>query len=226
MPEEKQPKLTDMRSITATAVRVAMARIGLDHTRLAKRMAALGQPWHRQTTGLVVRGTRRVSVDELLPLSIALECSMSELISTSDPAHRNTVVAVSGAGTIPAADVQLSAGFGAPTPLVYWENDRPRFADRSIVNGLARTVSRDQQVARRAIREEARLQPVPMDRSALVANLVDQLHPFRDTLLEQLSRTGDTRFAGKTAGDLGLSDADLVRLAEEVLSGEEERGDG
>lgn len=155
---EDEPSLVSMttREVTAKAIYKAMRAIDLDQTRLAVRMRALGHAWHRQTAGSVVSGSRRVPVDELLALSLALECSMGQLISPLDAGHINHMVDVGNGRYLPAPEVAESAGVGRPSVLIRWEGDEPFFAG-GIFRELAAGVRSDVGKRRAAAADEARL---------------------------------------------------------------------
>jgi 8-oxo-dGTP diphosphatase len=63
------------------SVRAARAARGLGQEQVAARMRVLGfTAWLRQTVGQVERGKRRLVVDEVLALSLALQTTIAELI--------------------------------------------------------------------------------------------------------------------------------------------------
>ena len=159
-----------MRDVVATSVRVAMARLDLDQTRLAVRMSALGTGWKRQTVGQVLKTERRVGVDELLALSLALECAMADLIAPSDPAHRSQLVDVSDDLRLPAVEVSAMAGFGMPTVLVGWDGDRPRFSVSRVMDTAAQEADRELAQRRRDNRQLAGT--LVADEDALTASAV------------------------------------------------------
>lgn len=61
-----------MTEVLAENVRVRRAAARLQQADLAKRMIALGLEWTRSTVSAVERGSRNVTVDELLSLALAL----------------------------------------------------------------------------------------------------------------------------------------------------------
>ncbi|WP_313534963.1 helix-turn-helix domain-containing protein [Arsenicicoccus bolidensis] len=208
MPKSTTVRTTDMRSVVSAAIRVAMARLGLDQARLAERMSALGQPWHRQTVGSVVRGARRVTAEELLPLSLALECSMSELIAPADPRSRGTLVSVADGIVVPASDVDMSAGIGSPSPFLYWEGDRPRSATQHLVEAMAGVTHRTTAQARNAARATAEAEAEPYDERAVRERALAVLRVIEQGLAEEGAPLGLT---GEDLRQL-VQDLDLERL--------------
>jgi transcriptional regulator with XRE-family HTH domain len=62
-------------------MRAARSDRGLGQEQVAARMRALGfDTWLRQTVGQVERGKRRLVLDEVLALSLALQTTIAELI--------------------------------------------------------------------------------------------------------------------------------------------------
>lgn len=51
---------------------------------LARRMAALGFPWHPQTVSNVESGRRRITAEELLPLALCLQVPVPRLLIPAD----------------------------------------------------------------------------------------------------------------------------------------------
>lgn len=69
-----------MADVLAENVRTHRAAQGLQQDDLADRMTRLGQDWTRSTVSAVERGTRNVTVDELLSLAFALKTDPAGLL--------------------------------------------------------------------------------------------------------------------------------------------------
>ena len=61
-------------------VRVQRTIAGINQASCARRMRALGFDWFPQTVGTVERGTRRVTAEEMLGLSLAFVAPMAALL--------------------------------------------------------------------------------------------------------------------------------------------------
>lgn len=112
--------------VLARNIRAARSRAGLQQEPLAARMRALGySAWLRQTVANVEKARRRVTAEEILGLSLALQTTMAALMAPDD--DDKTVDLPSG-HVMSAAFTQLSAyGFHADSAAVTWESDSPVF---------------------------------------------------------------------------------------------------
>ena len=102
----------------------ARTRLRLSQKTVGKRMSALGFNWRQQVVNAVETGTRRLQVDELLGLAIALETTLQELLS---PSASDQVTLPSGESL--SADFVTSSIFGMETvcSAVTWTDDKPEF---------------------------------------------------------------------------------------------------
>lgn len=82
-PRERSRRLTYAQVIAAN-VRSARARGALDQDVVAERMNALGYKWYRATVSAVEKEKRRVSAEEVFPLSLALEVPIMRLMWAQD----------------------------------------------------------------------------------------------------------------------------------------------
>jgi hypothetical protein len=69
------------REVLTESIAVAMTRRRLGHAALAERMQGLGYKWIRQTVGDVMSGRRSLRAEELYGLTLALETTVSELMT-------------------------------------------------------------------------------------------------------------------------------------------------
>lgn len=104
----------------AAKLRALRVQRDLDQATLALRMKKLGYNWHRQTVGQVETGKRRVTVDELLGLCIALGASLPD---TTAPLRNSADVSFPNGMTLPASLVSSMAGFGTSLPWLGWDDD-------------------------------------------------------------------------------------------------------
>lgn len=104
-------------------VKARRAQLRIDQESLAKRMCELGFKWVRQTVGSVENGSRRLSVTELLGVSLALETSISAMSApdTSIPSQR--AIELPNGEALPATTISMSAGIGHNDGLLRWEGD-------------------------------------------------------------------------------------------------------
>jgi 8-oxo-dGTP pyrophosphatase MutT (NUDIX family)/transcriptional regulator with XRE-family HTH domain len=111
---------TPYAEVLARNVRAARARAGIDQTTVAYRMSNLGfGAWVRQTVTKVERGNRRITAEEVLGLSLALETTVSALMM---PANEDDGIILPGGGMLPGHGVQTSVmGFSVAA---FWEGDR------------------------------------------------------------------------------------------------------
>jgi hypothetical protein len=72
-------------------------------------MRALGFDWQRQTVAGVEKGTRRVMAEEVLGLALALETTVTLLLSPADP---DVVVALPSGAELPAVSLVRLTGHG------------------------------------------------------------------------------------------------------------------
>lgn len=210
-PRREPLETVGMREIAASAIRAARQRAGLDQAGLAQRMTNLGWPWHRQTVGAVEAAERKVAVEELLPLSLALECSISDLIAPMDPVHRGKVVVVHHQGDqyVTADDVVSSVGAGRPMSTVKWAGDDPRWTGRSHTDHWARGEWRAAAIARREAREHGSLGlDHELDSDVLAERVNDFLGLFLESLSAYLGIPRDSLPAGAALNDIRREDKD------------------
>ena len=69
----------------AENVRRRRLALGLKQSDLAQRMRHLGHRWSDGVVGFIERSDRKIMVDELLGLAIALECSIRDLLGPACP---------------------------------------------------------------------------------------------------------------------------------------------
>jgi 8-oxo-dGTP diphosphatase len=107
--------------IVGRSVRAARAGRGLGQELVAARMRSLGfDTWLRQTVGQVERGKRRLVVDEVLALSLALQTTIAELIM---PAADEEVVDLPNGEHVSVAEIRDSIR-GAREVSTRWVGDR------------------------------------------------------------------------------------------------------
>jgi len=102
-------------------ISAARGRLQLSQAAIARRMAALGFDWHQQTAGAIEKGRRRVTAEEILGLSWALQTSIAALMA---PAPEDQALEFPSGEAVSIAHVRLSArGFydGAVT----WHGNTP-----------------------------------------------------------------------------------------------------
>lgn len=114
---------TSYAEVVTRNIRAARSRQDLDQANIVKRMRALGyENWHRQTMGKVERGERRVTADEVLALSLALETSISSLVAAKD---EDEAVEFPSGAQISVLYVRMSAVGRLIHGTVQWEGDVP-----------------------------------------------------------------------------------------------------
>lgn len=89
-------------------------------------MAALGFAWRQQIVAAVESGRRRLTVNELLGLALALETSIGALL---DPSMDDSLVRLPS-GSVLLAHTVLRSVRHFNDGMVSWEGDKPRFASR------------------------------------------------------------------------------------------------
>jgi 8-oxo-dGTP pyrophosphatase MutT (NUDIX family)/transcriptional regulator with XRE-family HTH domain len=94
---------------------------------LAARMSALGFGWYQQTVGSAERAERRVTAGEILGLALALESTMSGLLTPAEP-----FTVGSGDVVLPSGDILTQSDvhallFNGNTHAVTWDGDTPVF---------------------------------------------------------------------------------------------------
>jgi hypothetical protein len=111
----------------------ARGRLRLSQGGVAARMRALGfAHWQQQTAGAVEKATRRVTAEELLGLSLALQTSMRVLTT---PAPDDRSVMLPGGQEIDALWVQRSVEGYSDRPL-RWDGDVPQVESAPQDDGL------------------------------------------------------------------------------------------
>lgn len=124
------------RDALAARLRSVAAGRGLEQANLAARMKALGYTWHRQTVSAVFQGSRRITAEEILGLSIALETSISELMAPLTNSSRGKFVGLPNGAVVTASEVSGSAGAGIPGGFIRWEGDNPIFPSNVVLDAL------------------------------------------------------------------------------------------
>lgn len=114
--------------LLARNIRAARARRGLGQESVARRMRALGyEAWVRQTVGSTEKPSRRVTAEEILGLSYALETSVSVLMSPSAD-EEASVVGLGPGSSVPVESVYRSARAALNDGAVRWDGDVPVIA--------------------------------------------------------------------------------------------------
>jgi transcriptional regulator with XRE-family HTH domain len=127
----------DTKTVIRHAVRRARLMRNLKPVQVARRMAALGYPWHPQTVANVESGRRRIPADELLGLALTLNVSVPELLAPPDPTvQRPETVTLPAGGQVLASVVQAWA-HGRNERWVQWnEDDSPSWPDDATLERL------------------------------------------------------------------------------------------
>lgn len=108
-------------------------------SQLAKRMATLGYPWHPQTVSNVESGRRRITAEELLGLSIALETPVGELLSPVSPGLQVEYVQVPAGQRLLASMVRSMATSPIYAGWAYWgPGDELRWPSSEFMDEYAR----------------------------------------------------------------------------------------
>lgn len=107
-------------------------------------MAALGFDWHQQTVANVEKGKRRITAEELLFLSYALQTTLGALVK---PADDDFAVALPSGALISAASVSRSAS-GLRDHAIEWNGNEPVFAEAALEQLMAEGVMSRARVSR------------------------------------------------------------------------------
>jgi transcriptional regulator with XRE-family HTH domain len=112
---------------SAVVVNITRARtkLRLSQKSLGSRMKALGFSWRQQIVNAVETGERRLQLDELLGLALALETTLQELLSPSE-SDRETPVTLPSGETV-SADYVTRLVYGQVGDAVTWIDDKPEF---------------------------------------------------------------------------------------------------
>jgi transcriptional regulator with XRE-family HTH domain len=110
--------------ILAGNIAAARGRRRLQQSDLADRMRALGWRWVRQTVGEIENNRRRVSSDELIGLSYALETEVGNLLLPA-PGEMRLATLPAGHPVILPLQHEMPGGMGGS---VLWEGNKPRFS--------------------------------------------------------------------------------------------------
>ncbi|OBC02686.1 helix-turn-helix domain-containing protein [Gordonia sp. 852002-50395_SCH5434458] len=100
----KKIEIDDTGRTVSLNVTIHRATRGMTVAELAERVSALGRPLTRQAVSEIEAGRRRVDVDDLVVLAVALGVSPSTLLMPRADYH-DDVVAVTCGGRLPAEDV-------------------------------------------------------------------------------------------------------------------------
>jgi transcriptional regulator with XRE-family HTH domain len=118
------PDQTYASAVVANIIR-ARGNLGLSQKALGNRMKAVGFSWRQQIANAVETGERRLQIDELLGLTIALETTLQELLSPSE-SDREALVTLPSGGTV-SADYVTRLVYGQSGDAVTWVDDKPEF---------------------------------------------------------------------------------------------------
>lgn len=122
--------------VLARNVRAARARKGLDQEPVAARMRALGfTAWRRQTVAGVEKNTRRLTVEEVLGLALALE---TRLIYLLEPEPEDDPISLPSGASMLFLTVHALI-WGGSEYSVSWDGDTPSFPDTEPPQGWTLT---------------------------------------------------------------------------------------
>jgi transcriptional regulator with XRE-family HTH domain len=110
--------------ILAGNIAAARGRRRLQQSDLADRMRALGWKWVRQTVGEIENGRRRVSCDELIGLSYALETEVGNLLLPAPGEVRLAELPNRQLVWLPLQH-EMPGGMGGS---VLWDGNKPKFS--------------------------------------------------------------------------------------------------
>lgn len=195
-------------------IRARRGHLGLEQESVAARMRELGHSsWYRQTVGSVEKGPRKVSVSELLGLSLALETSISALLAPDTTTPSQQLIAMPNGRKLPARAISTSAGVGMNEGWVRWDGDQVVWPSDRMVALLAEGKDHAQE-QRTALDSRPRLpvlshqeeQHLTEDAQALLLRVVEDLGL-------PVELTANAREAlGVDHGDISAEElADLVR---------------
>lgn len=115
------PKTSTYSAALGQNVKAARVRLDITQAQCATRMRALGYDWHQQTVGNVERAARRITAEEVLGLSLTLECAFTDLLAPGTDV--GTVVLPSGE-QLPAMSVRRLAA-AVNDGVLSWAEDKP-----------------------------------------------------------------------------------------------------
>lgn len=120
--------------VLAANFRAARARAGLDQETVAARMRALGfTEWRYQTAGVIEKGKRRITAEEIMALAWVLETSIHALMKPPDELGEVRFRSGDLISARSAALLTSAYNDGAVT----WDGTRPDFTpDRGEVSAL------------------------------------------------------------------------------------------
>lgn len=113
--------LTTYADVLTANIRGARGRMQITQSALADRMRALGFQWEQQTVGMVEKGKRRVTAEEILGLALALETTIGRLMGARE---EDGPIALPGGMLLAADSVECLAGCGVNDHAVAWDGDR------------------------------------------------------------------------------------------------------
>jgi hypothetical protein len=119
---------TSYSALIADNVRAARARIHITQASVARRMRALGYDWwYQQTAGAVERGERRLTTEEMLGLSVALDTTLAAIVL---PVHQpgGQKILLPGGQQIVLVSGDETRFPGAAPDL--WDGDEPKLGAR------------------------------------------------------------------------------------------------
>jgi 8-oxo-dGTP diphosphatase len=192
------PVPTTPGEILAGNIAAARGRRRLQQSDLADRMRALGWKWVRQTVGEIENNRRRVSTDELIGLSYALETEVGNLLL---PAPGEVRLAALPAGQLVILPLQheMPDGMGGS---VLWDGNRPKFSAPQTTAAQRAAVTRLPPPAPQTVIAGV----VTSDRGVLVTRRVDQNPPWgftagwgepgespEDTIIREVKEEADLR---------------------------------
>jgi 8-oxo-dGTP diphosphatase len=117
------PGVTTEPEILAGNITAARKRLRLQQADLAERMTNLGWKWVRQTVGEIEALRRKVSIEELIGLSVALETGLGHLLLPIAGESRLIRLPAGQLIILPLPDGMP----GEPLGPVRWEGNTPRF---------------------------------------------------------------------------------------------------
>ena len=108
----------DYKEIVGRNISGSRGRLQLSQTIIAARMRHLGfEYWQQQTVAVTEKGKRRLTIEEVFGLAVALECTLPALLLPISPGSLELP-----AGSGQALDDNAITGliYGGPRPAVDW----------------------------------------------------------------------------------------------------------
>lgn len=115
------PPATTYGTELARNLRAARTRADLSPQDLAERMRHLGHTqWHAGTAGMIERGERRITADEILCVALALDTTLRALLSIACTRRQITLAG----HTLTAADIRHHLD-GTNDQPIHWDGNVP-----------------------------------------------------------------------------------------------------